>query len=92
MKQIKWDANKADWAQIEAITGRAARVLKLDRDARHNLRMSIAACHLNGCPLRLQELATADDFNFAHDVVGIDQHIDHETGKLQYHFRPRFAA
>ena len=42
-------------------------------------------------PLRLQELSTADDGNFAHDVFGILRHIDPDTGML-VDFCPRFAA
>lgn len=54
--------------------------------------MDISACHANGCPLKLTELASADNFNFAHDVFGIRRHIDRETGQLQDCFSPRFSA
>lgn len=54
--------------------------------------MDVAACHANGCPLRLQELLDADDFNFAHDFFGIRRHLDRTTGELTNFFRPRFAA
>jgi hypothetical protein len=53
--------------------------------------MDITACHLNGCKLDLAKLLAADDFNFAHDVLGIRRHIDRETGQLMNCFRPRFA-
>jgi hypothetical protein len=43
-------------------------------------------------PLRLHELATADDFDFVHDVGGIRQHLNRQTGELRNHFVPRFAA
>lgn len=56
------------------------------------LRMDLAACHANGCPLRLADLLGADDFNLAHDVYGIHRHINRETGKLDGHFLPRFSA
>jgi hypothetical protein len=42
-------------------------------------------------PLRLGELAQADDFNFAHDVIGIRNHINLETGEMSDHFLPRFS-
>lgn len=42
-------------------------------------------------PLRLQELAEADDANFGHDVFGILRHIDSDTGELRG-FCPRFVA
>jgi hypothetical protein len=42
-------------------------------------------------PLRLQELAEADDGNFGHDVFGILKHMDTDTGEL-IGFSPRFTA
>lgn len=53
--------------------------------------MDITAVHLNGCPLKLSELASADSFNFAHDVFGIRRHINRETGQIEDCFLPRFA-
>jgi len=53
--------------------------------------MDVTACHLNGCPLRLQELLDTDTFNFAHDVFGIRRHLSRETGELGDCFLPRFA-
>jgi hypothetical protein len=59
---------------------------------RLNLMMDLTACHANGNPLRLDELAaTADDFSFMHDVGGIRRHIDRDTGKLTGLFSPRFS-
>ena len=56
-----------------------------------SLHMDLSACHANGCPLRLNDLLAADDFNFSHDVFGINRHIDRKTGKLNDCFLPRFA-
>jgi hypothetical protein len=56
------------------------------------LEMDLTACHANGCPLRLQELLDADNFNFAHDVLGINRHMNRDTGQLEDCFLPRFAA
>lgn len=53
--------------------------------------MDVEACHCNGCPLKLDALLKADDFNFSHDVFGIAAHIDRTTGELQDCFVPRFA-
>jgi hypothetical protein len=54
-------------------------------------RMDLTACHANGCPLDLERLAGADDFNLIHDVLGIAGHIDRDTGELDRRFLPRFA-
>lgn len=53
--------------------------------------MDIIATHLNGCPLKLQELLDADDDNFLHDVFGIRRHINRETGALEDFFDPRYS-
>jgi hypothetical protein len=77
-----------DRVQAMAIAGRAAKLLhypKMD-----TLMDIYAVC--SHTPLRLHELATADDFDFVHDVGGIRQHLNRQTGELRNHFVPRFAA
>jgi len=82
----------------DVITQIAERAAALDRkhNGRHAMgkthhRMNITACHANGNPLRLNDLLAADDFNFAHDVFGIDRHINRLNGKLENFFSPRFS-
>ena len=41
--------------------------------------------------LKLAELLNADDLNFAHDIVGIQQNFDRQSKKLQNLFLPRYA-
>lgn len=59
---------------------------------RMDLVMDFTATHANGCALRLSELLAADEFNFAHDALGIRRHLNRKTGKLENCFLPRFAA
>ena len=54
--------------------------------------MDITATHLNGTKLDLQKFVDFDDFNFCHDVVGIMDHVDRNTGKLNNCFLPRCSA
>lgn len=57
-----------------------------------SLMMDLTACHANGNPLRLADLAnTKDDFSFIHDVGGIRQHLNRDTGQLEDFFSPRFS-
>jgi len=56
-----------------------------------NLRMDITATHVNGCPLRLADLAVAGQNNFGHDLLGISRYLNRETGQLGGHFHPRFS-
>lgn len=57
-----------------------------------NIMMDVLAVHTHGRPLLLVDFATADDFDFVHDIVGIRRHLDRETGQLDEHFVPRFSA
>jgi hypothetical protein len=94
VNQIDFEASPSDAQAIREIVKRAVvfnvknggpRVDPLD------LNMDLTATHLNGCPLKLQELLEADDFNLIHDVFGIHRHLDRNTGKLKNCFLPRFA-
>lgn len=40
--------------------------------------------------LRLEDMFNADDYNFAHDIVGIQKHLNRETRDFNF-FVPRFA-
>ena len=53
--------------------------------------MDISACHFGGQKLRLDDLLAADDFNFIHDVTGINRNLNRETYVLENCFSPRFS-
>ena len=57
---------------------------------RMNLVMDIDNAHKD-VGLALEKLLEADDFNFAHDVIGIQHHMNRSTGKLEDFFVPRYA-
>ena len=83
-----------DGHYIAAIVERAlAMAKKLRRKGvdRMSLRMDITAAHANGCALDLRKLLEASDFTFAHDVFGIEDHLDRSTGELLDFFTPRCA-
>jgi len=93
MGEVSFAATPTERRQVGRIVARAAKIAranggKLDR---LSARMDLIATHANGCPLRLADLAQADDFNLAHDVFGIARHIDRRTGRLLGHFLPRFS-
>lgn len=53
--------------------------------------MDLSACIANGCPLDLElMLEWPNKFDVAHDIWGINRHIDHNTGRLLDCFLPRF--
>lgn len=83
----------AERMQVDRIVPRAVGVLRAAGakvDEKH-VRMDLAAVHAH-TPLRLAELADADDFNFTHDIGGIYGCLDRTTGELRNHFHPRFAV
>lgn len=64
---------------------------ELTATERKYLHMDLSACNANGCPLHFAALLAADEHNFVHDVEGISEHMDRQTGQLKDHFLPRFA-
>jgi hypothetical protein len=93
---ISFRVSAADAKVIRKIAVRAQALLKKHnpsiRTTIQHWAMNVTACHANGNPIRLHDLLEADDFNFAHDVFGIDRHISRETGQLLNHFSPRFSS
>lgn len=90
---INWNVSKADMKLIQRIADRAV-AQAMNHDIEIDLvdvAMDIAATHANGCRLDLSRLLGADEFNFAHDVVGIRKHLNRETGTLGGGFLPRFS-
>ena len=80
--EIDFSTSDEDKALIDQILDRAEQMGHLKKRNRLNSEMDITACHLNGTPLRLAEWLHADDFNFLHDLYGIDSHMDRTTGRL----------
>ena len=93
----KLHASRADFELIARVVSRAFELFEnADGEPttgaqRMSLHMDITACHLNGTPLRLAELADAADADVVHDVGGIIAHIDRDTGRLGGCFLPRYA-
>ncbi len=88
---ISFAVSYSDAGLIGSIVSRVARMNIGKRIDQVGLMMDLTACHANGNPLRLSELLVADDFNFTHDVYGIQRHINRDTGKLENCFVPRFT-
>lgn len=52
--------------------------------------MSVSAGHI-ACPVDLEGLYAAREFDFVHDVAGINKNLNHLTGNLDNSFIPRYA-
>ncbi len=57
---------------------------------RLSLMMDLECC-IDLFELRLEDFLNADDFNFSHDIVGIQNNLNRETKKMDNFFIPRFA-
>ena len=80
---------KDEMLLIAEIAKRAEQMNLLMFD-RMSLIMDIQAVHAE-IGLNLTSLLNADDENFSHDVVGIQNNIDRQTKTMQNCFLPRYA-
>lgn len=87
--EVKKQMEKVEKLTIIEIATRAEEMDLLMFD-RMSLIMDIENVHAE-IGLKLNELLKADDLNFAHDIVGIQQNIDRQSKKLQNLFLPRYA-
>lgn len=94
MFKFKWTVSDTDLALITAIAERGHR-LAIAHGAmidKMDIMMNLIACHNHPQPLRLADMAEADDFNLMHDVYGLHRHLDRNTGELTECFSPRFSV
>lgn len=87
---ITFNASLPELKQIVQIVDRAERS-NIAYATRQDMIMDLEACHCNGTPLQLTELLHSKLIDFSHDIYGIAQHLDRETGKLYGGFLPRCA-
>lgn len=88
---MNWDkATREDFGKVSEIVKRA-REIHPEIDT-VSLSMDLIATHSNGCEMDWDKLIAADNFNFMHDISGIMNCIDRNTGKLQNCFLPRCSA
>lgn len=48
-------------------------------------------CATNEFNLRLNDFLNADEYNFTHDIIGIQQNLDRQNKKMENLFVPRFS-
>lgn len=90
---INFTATTAERFIIQKI---AARAMEMRGISGHytdaiDVELDLLAAHANGCPLRLNDMLGADDFQFAHDIYGIARNLDRKCGRLINCFVPRYA-
>lgn len=93
--RVRFDISPEDKVRVEQIVERTAKLAEevgIETINKTDLEMDLIATHANGCPMQFQRLLDADNFDFVHDVLGIREHLNRRTGRLEHHFLPRFAA
>ena len=81
--------NKDEMTLIMKIVERADEEGLMNFD-RISLMLDIETAHKE-IGLRLSDLLNADEFNFAHDIVGIQANIDRRSKTITNCFLPRYA-
>jgi hypothetical protein len=92
MNLVKFDMG-VNANTVERIALRAmdmAIAAKRPRRSKQDYMMDMAAANAD-VPINLDGLLAASDFDFAHDVFGIEKHLNRETGQLTGCFCPRYA-
>lgn len=85
---MKRKLSKEEYALCNKIAERAVKECGFDKCTAF---MDITICHSEAREMKLEELLKAPLADFAHDVLGINQHLDHDTHKLTDCFLPRYA-
>lgn len=81
--------NKETFVKIVDIAKRAEQMELLLFD-RMSLIMDLE-CANEEFNLRLDDLLQADDFNFSHDIVGIQNNLNRRTKEMENFFVPRYS-
>ena len=92
MTNIKWDQVTEETVRYTSKILSRAETLGLDpvEKDRPGLIMDLEAASLV-VDIDYEKLLNASDVEFAHDVLGIYQHFNRDTGVLDEGFAPRFA-
>ena len=85
---MKRKLSKEEYALCNKIAERSVKVCGFDKCTAF---MDITICHSEAREINLEELLNAPLEDFSHDVLGINQHLDHGTHKLTDCFLPRYA-
>lgn len=82
---------KLSYADASLISRIVERAMQYDvQRSRLHLEIDIAIVH-QATPLNLEGLLKARRQDFLHDVVGIINHLNRETGELEDLFSPRYT-
>jgi len=87
---VQFETGQENTQLMNRIVDRAVQMQLIQREP-IALMMDMAAVHKNCTEIDFVELLAAEDGDFTHDILGIQQHINRSTGKLEDDFLPRYA-
>jgi len=86
---MDYKLNKEQHLTLKEITKRANDMnIKIGNDFTLEMDITLAVQHFN---LDLEKLLEANTFNFAHDIIGIQNNIDREKKEFNNYFVLRFS-
>ena len=85
---MKRKLSKEEYALCNQIAERSVKECGFDKCTAY---MDITICYSEAREMKLEELLNAPLEDFAHDVLGINQHLYHDIHKLTDCFLPRYA-
>lgn len=84
---IDWDELTKENAEIAAKIARRAVEINPEID-QLTIQMDISAASIQN-DFDFERLLEFDEFNFMHDVIGINKHLNRDTGEITQGFLPR---
>jgi hypothetical protein len=89
LTEKNFEATREEIDLMSKIAARA--VAELDHpDSQLHIIMDLNVAH-NDIPLDFERLLEFPKFDFSHDIYGIRQHLNRDTGKIEDCFLPRCA-
>ena len=92
MPITNWAVSPKDYDLLVQVAERAKHELMGYPDSKRTLIMDLINCHAKGCPLDFKALLEAPALDLSHDIYGIRNHMNRDTGKLEGCFVPRYVA
>jgi len=88
---INWNIPEKEIVKARIIIKRARQLNLIEKNTVNHHLMNIIAVHMNDTKLDLDKFINFDEYNLAHDIFGIDTHLNKVTARLKNGFLPRSA-
>jgi hypothetical protein len=89
--RFDFSTDNLDNDHLNLVVDRAIRQQLNQHPDKISLKMDLIATNNHVIKLDFRGLFEADDFNFTHDICGIQACLNRETGEMERCFLPRFG-